>query len=324
MKIVITGGNGYLGARLSMFLAEQGFEIIPLCYPEIPPDLNWTNIMYKVLKGNITDKNTINEIVSVNPDVIIHLISFDHHESEKNPQEVALVNVLPTWNLLNACSDLNLKKFIYFSTIHVYGNSLNGYIYENQIPSPLNAYGLTHYLSEEIGNYYNRKTSIDCINIRLSNSYGEPVFPDANCWTLIVNDLCRTAYLHQEIRLKSEGSALRDFIHYSDICNGVHTLLTDRSPLAEKKRTMHFSSGKSISMLEVAKTVRDVYNQKFGRLLPLFINGNELWVNEELPSNQHVNVSNELAKSYEINFSKELLEGILDLFNYLERNICRK
>ena len=61
-----------------------------------------------------------------------------------------------------------LKKFIYFSTIHVYGKNQNGFVSENQTITPFNAYALTHALSEEICNYYNRKTEtnvliLDCL-----------------------------------------------------------------------------------------------------------------------------------------------------------------
>ena len=133
-------------------------------------------------------------ISDVKADILIHLISLDHHDSEKNPNYVSKINVQPTWNLLESCSVRGLKKFIYFSTIHIYGESNNKTISENQNVLPLNVYGLTHALSEEICNYYNRKSKTECINIRLSNSYGEPVFFDSKCWSLIVNDLTRTAY----------------------------------------------------------------------------------------------------------------------------------
>ena len=51
----------------------------------------------------------------------------------------------------------------------------------------------SHLLSENICNYYNDKTETDCINVRLSNSYGSPIFKENNCWWLVINDLCKTA-----------------------------------------------------------------------------------------------------------------------------------
>ena len=189
MKIVITGASGYIGSRLCLFLSENGHDITALCYPKIPQQKGWTEKVKQFIVGDIRDKAIIEKISKSKADVIIHLVSLDHHDSEKKPSFVSEINFQPTWNLLHACSAKGLKKFIYFSTIHVYGKNQNGYIDENRAVSPFNAYGLTHALSEQICNYYDRKTETECINIRLSNSYGEPVFLDAKCWSLIVNDL---------------------------------------------------------------------------------------------------------------------------------------
>ena len=76
-------------------------------------------------------------------------------------------------------------------------------------------------MSEEICNYYHRKKQTECINIRLSNSFGEPVFSDAKCWNLIVNELTRSAFLNKKIVLKGDGSPIRDFIHCRDVANGM-------------------------------------------------------------------------------------------------------
>ena len=89
----------------------------------------------------------------------------------------------------------------------------------------LNIYGLTHFLSEDICSYYNVNTETDCINVRLSNSYGSPVFMENNCWWLVINDLCKTAFSKDEIKLLSDGSPQRDFIQSSDICRAIEILI---------------------------------------------------------------------------------------------------
>lgn len=319
MKVVITGGNGYLGSRLSKYLTEYGHEITAICYPEIPKEKNWSEMVHQAIIGDITEKPVIEMISRLNADAIIHLVSLDHHQSEKDPNFVSQINVQPTWNLLHKCTSKGLKKFIYFSTIHIYGKNQSGNIIENQPPTPFNAYGLTHHLSEEICNYYNRKTTAKCINIRLSNSYGEPVFSDANCWSLIVNDLTRSALINKKIILKSDGSAVRDFIHYSDICEGVHKLLI--STEKTESNTMHFSSSRSISMLDVAIKIRDIYLSRYKHEIPIYINENKRWDGKKnTKSTVNNEVSNSLAKSLSIEFQKKLSSGIEDLFTYLEKN----
>lgn len=317
MKILVTGANGYIGARLCEFLSMQGFDIIAVCSSSIPEKKEWVEKIDRFIIGDIRNEWTIKEIVAAKADVILHLISLDHHDSELNPNLVSQVNVQPTWNILDKLSSGNtLKKFIYFSTIHVYGKNQNQLVDESQIVTPFNAYGLTHALSEEIVNYYHRKTEIDCINIRLSNSYGEPIFHDAKCWSLIVNDLSKSAYVNKKIVLRSDGSAMRDFVHFSDICKGIRSLITDHKRL---ENTMHFCSSNTISMLEVALNVKEVYKSRYGDDIPIYINSDILFNEEEFKKdNRLIKVSNDRAKNRSLSFKKELKEGINDLFIYLE------
>ena len=317
MKIVITGASGYIGSRLCLFLSEKGHDITAVCSSKIPQQKGWTEKVKQFIVGDIRDEVIIEKISNLKADVIIHLVSLDHHDSEKKPSFVSEINVQPTWNLLDACTSKGLKKFIYFSTIHVYGKNQDGFVYENQSITPLNAYALTHALSEEICNYYNRKTETECINIRLSNSYGEPVFLDAKCWSLIVNDLTRSAFENKKIILNGNGSPVRDFIHYSDICNAIDSLLKNS---IKNENTFHLSSSNSITMLDVAVKVKEVYFENYGEEIPIFVNKNERIT--EFLTNKNIikvnSISNTLIEQYSFNVVKNLKDGIKDLFLYLE------
>ena len=212
-KVLITGGCGYLGARLSKYLAESGYGVSVFCRSDPRKYDAWTALMEDVSVGDIRDETSVSKLVEKDYDAVIHLISLDHRKSEDNPSLVSSINVMPTWNLLDKFVKKGLKKFIYFSTIHVYGKLPNEIITEDRISSPQNAYGLTHLLSENICNYFNEKTATTCINVRLSNSYGSPVFEENNCWWLVINELCKIAFEQNEIKLLSDGSPQRDFIH---------------------------------------------------------------------------------------------------------------
>jgi UDP-glucose 4-epimerase len=323
MKIVVTGASGYIGSRLCLHLAGKGHEITAVCHSKIAQKEGWTELIGNFIIGDIREIKIINLIADVNADAIIHLVSLDHHASEKEPDLVLDVNVKPIWNLLEAHADKNLRKFIYFSTIHVYGKNQGGLVLENQKVSPFNAYGLTHALSEEICNYYHIKTDTDCLNVRLSNSYGEPVFYNAKCWDLIVNDLTKSAYLDEKIVLKGDGEAIRDFIHFTDICEGVESLIDEETTIGNEN-TFHFSSSKSLTMLDVAIEVKDIYREKYGTEIPIFINSIEEWVSEKRTQIGNNSISNSLAKKHSIEFAKDIKEGIKDIFTYLEKEQPRK
>lgn len=315
-RILITGGNGYIGARLSFYLAEKGNEITVQCYPFVPDNKEWARRMHKIVAGDIRDDLFLNELVSDKFDIVIHLVSLDHFHSQKDPETVLSINVLPTWKLLYSLKSSNLQKFIYFSTIHVYGALPAAQITEEQQPNPQNAYALTHLLSEDICSYFNRISDIQCINLRLSNSFGSPVFQDANCWWLVINDLCRNAFFEKKIVISSDGSPVRDFIHYTDLCEAVNCLISMDQNNGENN-CYHVSSGRSYTILKIAEIIASVYKNVFGSEIPVFINKNEKI--DRFPatsSKERFIIDNSRLSALHYTPSVSLEEGIKELFYY--------
>lgn len=269
-KILVTGAFGYLGARLCKYLAEKGFGVTAFGRSDPFMHKDWVSLMDEVMVGDIRNEEILTNLAAKQFDIVIHLISLDHHKSEDDPNLVSSINVMPTWNLLYKFTKRDLKKFIYFSTIQVYGKLQNKIITEEDIPSPLNQYGLSHLLSEHICNYFNAATETSCINIRLSNSYGEPVFNENNCWELVINEFCKMAVKGNKINLTSDGSPIRDFIHYSDVCKAVELLIINENDI--NNNIVHIASGETHSILELAHSVKNVfynmYNKEIQVLFP--------------------------------------------------------
>ena len=171
------------------------------------------------------------------------------------------VNVLPVWKILNSCKSKGLKKFIYFSTIHVYGKSKNQLFSEHNNLNPKNIYGLTHSLSEQIVNFYNENSNIDCINIRLSNSYGEPIFHESKSWNLVVNDLVNSAFNNKKIILRGDGKAIRDFIHVTDIAD-MHVLAANNLLKSSSSNIFNCGYGSGYSVKEVITEMENIVKNK--------------------------------------------------------------
>lgn len=319
-KILITGGCGYLGARLSKYLAEKGYSVTVFDSFNPSEYYQWTSTMEEVIVGDIRNEDAISNLAKKNYDVVIHLISLDHRKSEDNPNLVSCINVMPTWNLLNKFAKKGLKKFIYFSTIHVYRKLPYRVITEKHTPSPQNAYGLTHFLSENICNYYNRKTDTACINIRLSNSYGNPVFKENNCWWLVINELCKTAFEQNEMKLLSDGSPKRDFIHCSDVCRAIEVLLETKGEDFQEN-TFHIASGNTLTILELAHIVKRTYEEKYHSEIPIYLPDNS--ISNGLDNSKKVErYSFDTAKIKKLGFDTQtnLETGINELFDYLEEH----
>tara|TARA_B110000971_G_scaffold221921_1_gene271541 strand:+ start:4825 stop:5781 length:957 start_codon:yes stop_codon:yes gene_type:complete len=312
-NILIIGASGYIGSRLSYSLAKEGNNITAVCHSGILIDKEWCSLMNQVVVRDITSKDAIEELTNQYYDTAIYLVSLDQKASNKIPEFVNSINVMPVWNLLEAFKiKKTLKRFIYFSTIHVYGKLPNVVIDESFAPKPQNPYGLTHLMAENISNMYNTTSDIQCINVRLSNSYGSPFFKENNCWWLVVNDICRMAFTEKRIVLKSNGSALRDFIHYEDIFNAIKSILSKHS---YDDNTFHLSSGTTNSILQIAEKVKHVFLNRYGESLPIILPDN---CQVEKKSTKIYTMSNKklVSTGFKQNFSLE--KGINELFNYLE------
>ena len=227
---------------------------------------------------------------------------------------------MPTWSLLDEFTKNGLKKFIYFSTIHVYGNLPKTIITEEQALQPINAYGLTHLLSENICNYYNEKTETECINVRLSNSYGNPIFQTNNCWWLVINDLCKTLYEERSIKLLSDGSPQRDFIHGLDVCRAVEVLLS-----SEKKNvpgnTFNVASGETLTIWELAQAVQRTYRKRYNDDVPILLpDGVSAHAAEEASRKRKYVVDNRRLSEMGFNRVIDLETGLNKVFSYLEQN----
>lgn len=316
-RILVVGANGYIGSRLCHFLHSCGHEIIG-SFSTIPKNQKkWANFISRFIIGDIRHKNTVKKIASCKAHIIIYLVSLNHQDSEKDIDNTFNVNIRPIFNILSSSSISNscLEKFIYFSTVQVYGSNLYGDIKENQQLIPNNIYGLTHQLGEEICNYYNNK-NINCFNIRLSNSYGHPLFTNKNCWDLVINNLTKSAFENKKIVLRSDGNVFKDFIHFSEIYTFINLLIKSKS---FEQNTFNLTSSKTISLIDAANKVKNVYFKKYNIEIPIYINSNQLYYQNNSPSisPSFRFINNDLVNK-NIEVTKCITDGIEEIFNYLE------
>ena len=315
-SVLIIGASGYIGARLSYLLAKKGKKITALCYPLIPKDKEWCSLMEKIIIGDITSSEIIEDITNQSYDSVIHLVSLNHHDSKKSPSLVNSINVIPVWELLdNFNKKQTIKKFIYLSTVQVYGKTDSITINEDSKTAPLNQYALTHLMAENINNFYNQSSAIDCINIRLSNSFGSPMFSDNDCWWLVINELCKEAFLNEKLILKSDGSPLRDFIHYLDVVDAIECII-DKRIMKTENNTYHISSEKTMSILDIAKKVKNVYEKRYNKKIKIeFKNRNN---KIEINSLNKYKISNKKIKKLGFSLKVNVCDGINELFDYLD------
>lgn len=213
--ILITGGLGYLGARLANALINLGFKVritTSRVSPSIPSELSLCDIV----KIDLTDFTSIDQ-ACIGVKAIIHLASINSTECEKNPKLAELINSIGTQNILYSAKKNGVSSFLYFSTAHVYGSYLQGIIDENSPTFPSNSYASSHKLAEEFVINSNDSGKLSTCVFRLTNVIGSPLHQNTNCWMLIANDLCRKISMNQQPEVHANKFIKRDFIPMQDV-----------------------------------------------------------------------------------------------------------
>lgn len=223
MKLLITGGFGYLGGRLGQFLAHDArYEIVlgSRRHIEAPPWL----LQAKVARTNWNSLGDLQKLCA-GIDAVVHSAGMNAQDCAANPVAALKFNAVATARLVEAAIRQEVKQFIYISTAHVYGNPLAGVVTEATCPVSLHPYATSHRAGEDVVRAAHERRKIYGIVIRLSNAFGAPAHKSANCWMLLVNDLCRQAVTTRRMVLHSAGLQLRDFVTLHDFARAISHLL---------------------------------------------------------------------------------------------------
>lgn len=251
MKILITGGTGFVGGRLAKRLAEENEIYVST---RKTPDKNKLRLF-----GHVTpiDHHSLLEAGNFPAvDMVIHLAALNELDSVKYPSDAIRVNVDETRIILENSISKNVKRFIYFSTAHIYGSPLVGRITETSLPGPIHPYAITHLAAEHYVLAASSQNRINGIVIRLSNSFGAPVSADVNRWTLLANDLCRQAVEKGRMKLLSNGCQYRDFVCLTDV-EDILSAMVDREH-ALKYSVYNMGSGLSMRVIDIARIIEQL------------------------------------------------------------------
>ena len=251
MRILITGGFGFVGGRLAVHLSKVGHEIILGTRHSItPPD--WLS-QVEVAKI-IWDDEVVLERSCKGVDAIIHTAGMNAQDCAANPVEALAFNGLATAKLVAAASRASVKKFIYLSTAHVYASPLVGVITEETFPRNLHPYATSHLAGEQAVLSAHARGELQGIVSRLSNAFGAPMHKDVNCWMLLVNDLCKQAVQTRKLVLQSNGLQHRDFIGLTEVCCVLEKLVD--SDQLKQANIFNVGAGVSQSVLAMAQLIQ--------------------------------------------------------------------
>lgn len=261
MRILVTGGFGYLGSHISNHFLNKGHTVKILSRSPHLELSEWSR-QFEVIIGDVSKYPSI-ENCCQNIDIVIHTAALNEVDCRVKHKEALLVNGYGTRNVLEDAYKNDVKKFIYLSTFHVYGPPKTDIITEETLPDPVNSYSISHYLAERYCRQFEIERKLKSHILRISNGYGAPLFIGIKRWTLVANDLCAMAFSRKRIVLKSRGTQERDFIAIRDILQGIEIFVENN--IEEKSSNIYNLGGENnVSIISLANIVADVYKERYG------------------------------------------------------------
>ena len=226
--ILITGAAGHIGGRLFRELVQSNDHLIRAAFRNAMALPEWTN-NHQAMFGDISKPEVRDEMLD-RVTQVVHLATRGYSSGEP-PSDFDLQEDLNvTVSLANSAANSGVRRFIFLSSIHVYGHALVGVVDEKTVPIPATAYGRSRLATEDEVARIGRESGMEVVVIRMSNSFGVPVFDRPATKHLLIHDLCRQARQANHLTLRSNGNQFRNIIALSDAVGVLRQLIRlDRS-----------------------------------------------------------------------------------------------
>ena len=276
MRVLVTGGAGYIGSHAARALARRGHDVI--IYDDLSTGHRQLAHGFQLIEGHIGDAATLARSLAT-VDAVMHFAAKSLiPESVQNPRKYFENNVRDGLVLLNTCVENGVKNFIFSSTAAVYGNPEKSPISEDAPKQPVNPYGFSKLAFEGALQSYDSAYGLRFMSLRYFNAagaddsgeIGELHEPETH---LIPNAL-KAALGQGELSIfgtdypTPDGTCVRDYIHVTDLADA-HVLALEYLHAGGPSQILNLGTGKGTSVREVVNTVEALV----GRELPKRITG---------------------------------------------------
>ncbi len=229
MKILLVGGAGYIGSHMLKILLGEGHQVIT--FDNLSSGHRDAVLGGEFIQGDLADSAALDQVFSQHqPEAVMHFASYIQvGESVKRPDIYYQNNVANTLNLLNVMLKYDVKKFIFSSTAAIFGEPNAAPIDERHPKQPVNPYGKSKWIIEQVLADYDLAFGLKSICLRYFNAagadpegqLGERHEPETHLIPLLLQVASgRKSDIHVFGRDydTEDGTCIRDYIHVVDLC----------------------------------------------------------------------------------------------------------
>ena len=283
-KVIVFGGSGFVGSAVADELTKQGNKVTIFDIKKS----KYLNVKQKMIIGDITDLMAVKKSIKDNDYIYNFAAIGDISLADKVPIETCNINIIGNLNILESIKQ-SKKKYIFASTIYVYGNEGGIYRCSKQA---------AELLIEE----YSRKYSLNYVILRFGSLYGPRSDKNNGLYKILFNSL-----KNKKVTYEGDYETSREYLHISDAAVASTHMLNRKF----NKFRVNLTGINSIKVYDLLKTINEILGYKKN---VKFVKSNN--------TNHYIrtpyNYSEKLTKKYFLNENVDLGQGILELLNYIK------
>jgi UDP-glucose 4-epimerase len=272
LRILVVGGAGYIGSHMVKMLGDSGFEVAS--YDNLSAGYRDAVVRGKLIEGDLADNRRLDNMLATGFDAVMHFAShIQVGESMLLPGKYYRNNVANTLNLLETMVAHGVQRFIFSSTAAIFGEPHYVPIDEAHPKQPINPYGLSKWMVEQMLADFERAHGLRSVCLRYFNAagadadgeVGERHEPETHLIPLILQ---AASGRRPAIKVfgrnydTPDGTCIRDYIHVTDLCQA-HLLALQALVGGAPSAAYNLGNGNGFSVQQVIDTVRRTTGRAF-------------------------------------------------------------
>lgn len=254
MKVLITGGYGFIGSHVADRFYKEDYEIFIIDNMETGSKKN-ISFKHKGYELAVEDPKCEEIFKNVQFDVVVHLAAqVSVPKSFENPRKDTASNVVGLVNMLTLSKKYNVKKFIFASSAAVYGMNENLPLHEEELCEPISPYGISKWVGESYCQKWNEIYGFECVCFRFANVYGprQNNQGEGGVVSIFVNNTLEK----KSLQIFGDGGQTRDFIFVKDIADAIY-----RASNSHISGTYNLSTNTETSVNDLVEILKNIHGE---------------------------------------------------------------